>query len=125
VKEKMIRRVGVVKVECYKCGEREHKYREYLLWERKKGGICSEAAKGTPTEGASMPCKEKSARRKKEVEEDRERRGSIHGQATRSAIRVKEELGGRVEKESRGTLWQRSTRGSICKGTTLGLGLVT
>jgi len=78
-----------------------------------KGGICSKATKGTPTEGASMPCKGKSAGRKKKVEEDRERRDSIHGQAMRSAARVEEELGGRVEKENRGTLWQRSTRGSM------------
>jgi len=27
---------GAVEVECYKCGEMEHKCREYLLWEKKK-----------------------------------------------------------------------------------------
>ena len=53
------------------------------------------------------------AGRKKKAEKDREKRGSIHGQATRSAARVEEKLGGRVEKENRGTLWQRSTKGSM------------
>ena len=36
VREKMIKRVGAVEVECYKCGEMEHKCREYPLWEKKK-----------------------------------------------------------------------------------------
>jgi len=35
-KKRTIERVRVVEVECYKCGEREHKYKEYLLWERKE-----------------------------------------------------------------------------------------
>ena len=36
VKEKMIRGIGVVEIECYKCGEIGHKYRECPLLERKK-----------------------------------------------------------------------------------------
>ena len=36
VEESMIRRVGVVEVEYFKCGEKEHKCREYPLWVRKK-----------------------------------------------------------------------------------------
>jgi len=31
VKEKTIRRIGAVEVECYKCGEMGHKYRVCLL----------------------------------------------------------------------------------------------
>ena len=31
VEEKMIRRVALVEVECYKCGKKGHKYKEYLL----------------------------------------------------------------------------------------------
>jgi len=34
--EKTIRRVALVEVVCYKCGEKGHKSREYLLWERKE-----------------------------------------------------------------------------------------
>jgi len=36
VEEKTIRKVAVVEVEYYKCGERRHKCRKCLLWERKK-----------------------------------------------------------------------------------------
>ena len=36
VKEKMIRGIGVVEIECYKCGEIGHKYRECPLLKRKK-----------------------------------------------------------------------------------------
>ena len=36
VEEKMIRRVAIVEVECYKCGERGHKCRKYLLWEKER-----------------------------------------------------------------------------------------
>ena len=36
VEEKMIRRVGVAEVEYFKCGEKEHKYRECSLWEKKR-----------------------------------------------------------------------------------------
>jgi len=32
----MIRRVGVVEVECFKCGEKGHKCRECPLWVRKE-----------------------------------------------------------------------------------------
>jgi len=36
VEEKTIRRHKVVAVECFKCGEKGHKCREYPLWEKKK-----------------------------------------------------------------------------------------
>ena len=36
VKERMIRRVGVVEVECFKYGEKGHKCKECLLWVRKE-----------------------------------------------------------------------------------------
>jgi len=34
VEKRMIRKVGVVEVECFKCGEKEHKCRECPLWKR-------------------------------------------------------------------------------------------
>jgi len=36
VRKKVIRRVGAVEVECYKCGEMGHKCRECLLWKKVK-----------------------------------------------------------------------------------------
>jgi len=36
VRKKIIRRIGVVEVECYKCGEMGHKYRECSLWKKAK-----------------------------------------------------------------------------------------
>ena len=39
--EKIIRRVALVEVECYKCGEKGHKFRECLLWERKERMACA------------------------------------------------------------------------------------
>ena len=36
MREKTIERVGVVEVECYKCGEKGHKHKECSLWERKE-----------------------------------------------------------------------------------------
>jgi len=36
VEERMIRRVEVVEVKCFKYGERGHKCREYPLWVRKE-----------------------------------------------------------------------------------------
>ena len=40
VEGRTIRRVGVVKVECFKYGERGHKCRECPLWVRKKKPAC-------------------------------------------------------------------------------------
>jgi len=36
VSEKSIRRVERIEVEFFKCGEKEHKCREYPLWEKKE-----------------------------------------------------------------------------------------
>jgi len=103
--------LGVVEVKCYKYGEIGHKYRVSIEREERKGGICSKVTKGTPTKGASIPYKGRSAG--KEVEESRRKRGSACGLAMRStARRVEKEFSSGVEKESRGTLWRRSTRGS-------------
>jgi len=45
--------------------------------EERKGSICSKAIKGAPTEGAGIPCKERSIG--KEVKESRRKRGGVHG----------------------------------------------
>jgi len=87
-----------------------------VIGKEEKGSTCSKAAKGAPTEGAGMPCKEKSTGRRKEVEESRGRRGSAHGQAMRSAARIEEELSRGAKEESRGTLWKRrSGRSAIIR----------
>jgi len=39
VEESMIRRVRVVEVECFKCGEKGHKCRECLLWVKKEKAV--------------------------------------------------------------------------------------
>jgi len=44
------------------------------------------------------------AERRKKVEESKERRGGMHGQATRSIARVEEEFSRRAKEKSRGTL---------------------
>jgi len=44
------------------------------------------------------------AKRRKKVEESKERRGGMHGQVTRSAARVEEELSRRTKEKSRETL---------------------
>jgi len=36
VKEMMIRRQEIMEVECFKCGEKGHKCREYSLWKEEK-----------------------------------------------------------------------------------------
>jgi len=36
VKETTIRRQEIMEVECFKCGEKGHKYREYSLWKEEK-----------------------------------------------------------------------------------------
>jgi len=40
VEESMIKRVRVVEVKCFKCGEKEHKCRGCLLWVRKERAVC-------------------------------------------------------------------------------------
>jgi len=72
--------------------------------------MCDKAIKGAPTEEASMPCKGKSAGRRKKVEKSRGRRDGIYDQATRSAVRVEEELSRRAKEKSRGILWKRCSR---------------
>jgi len=41
VEEKMIRRQETIVVEYFKCGEKEHKCRECLLWEEKERVVCA------------------------------------------------------------------------------------
>jgi len=77
-----------------------------------KSGIYGKATKGTPTEGASMLCKGKSAERRKKVEESRGGEGT-HSQATRSAARIEEVLNRGAEEESGRALQQRDARRSM------------
>jgi len=39
VEGRTIRRMGIVEVECFKCGEKGHKYKECPLWVRKERAI--------------------------------------------------------------------------------------
>ena len=87
---------------------------------KRKGGVYSKATKGTPTERAGTSCKEKGTERRKKVKEGRERRGSVHGQATRSAARIEEEFNRRVKEEGRGALWKRHPRRDV----TIRIGMV-
>ena len=75
-----------------------------IIEEKGKGGTYSKATKSTLTEGTGMPCKGRSAEKRKKVEESRERGNSACGQATKSIARVEEEFGSKVEEKSRGTL---------------------
>jgi len=84
------------------------------MGEKEKSGACGKAAKGAPTKRAGMPCEERSIGRRKKIEEDRRRRSSARGQATRSAARDRRN----VEKKSSacpmtkgtGVLWRRYSR---------------
>ena len=40
VERRMIRRIGVVKVECFKYGEKGHKCKECPLWVKKEKVAC-------------------------------------------------------------------------------------
>ena len=78
----------------------------------KGSGVYGKATKGTAKEEACMPCKGKSTEKK--VEKGRRGEGSsAYGQAIGSAARMEEEFGKKIEEENRGTLWQRSARGSM------------
>jgi len=67
-----------------------------------EGGVCGNVTKGVVREEAGMPCKRRSAEKK--VEEGGIGGGGMHGQATKSVARMKEKLGGRIEKEDGGAL---------------------
>jgi len=82
------------------------------MGKEEKGGMCGKATKGAPTKGTGMPCKGKSAGRRKKVEESREGGGGVCGQATRSTARIKKELNRGAEEESKRALWQRDARRS-------------
>jgi len=75
-----------------------------IMGEEEEGGACGEVTKGAPTEGASTPCKGKSAERRKKIEKSRGKRNGMHGQTTKSAVRVEEELSKRAKEKSRETL---------------------
>jgi len=69
--------------------------------------VCGNVTKGAAERKAGAPYKGEGAGRRKEVKESRGRKSSTHGQATRSAARIEEELSRRAKEESRGTLWKR------------------
>jgi len=77
-----------------------------------KGGACGKATKSTPTEGTGMPCKGKSAGRRKKVEESRGKGGGMRGQAMRSAVRMEGKLNRGAEEESGRALQQQGARRS-------------
>jgi len=80
------------------------------MGKKRKGSTCDKVTKGTPTKGASMSCKGKSARKK--IKKDRGKRGNVCDRAMKSIAKVEEELSGRIEEKGEGALWQRSTRES-------------
>jgi len=82
-----------------------------IVDEKGESGICGKATKGTAKGEAGISCKGRSAGKK--VEEGKRGGGGTCDQATRSTARMEEEFGRRIEKESKGTLWQRSTRESM------------
>ena len=84
------------------------------MGEKGKGSACGKATKGTARRETNVPCEGRSAGKK--VEKNRGRRGSACGQVMRGIARVEEEFSSRVEKESRGALWQRSARRSTPTG---------
>ena len=57
------------------------------MGKKRKDGTCGKTTKGAPTGGAGVPYKGKGTERRKDKEENRERRGSVHGQATRSTAK--------------------------------------
>jgi len=73
IEERTIRRHEVVVVKCFKCGEKEHKCREYLLWEKKEKVACvAKPQKAHQQKGLAHPVKGKvqeGERRLRRVEE--------------------------------------------------------
>jgi len=82
-----------------------------IVGEKEESGTCGKATKGMAKGETSTPYKRRSTGKK--VEEGRRGGDSTHGQAMRSTARMEEEFSGRIEKENRETLWQRSARESI------------
>jgi len=82
--------------------------------EKKESNAYGKAIKDTAKEEAGMSYKGRSIRKK--VEEGRRGGGGTRGLAMRSTARIEEEFGRRIEKESRGTSWQRSARESTPTG---------
>jgi len=57
------------------------------MGKKRKDSTCGKTTKGAPIGGAGVPCKGKGTERRKKIEENRERRGGVCGQATRSTAR--------------------------------------
>jgi len=114
VEERMIRRIGVIKVECFKYREKGQMQEVSIVDKKEESSVCDKATKSTAKGEAGMPYKGRSTRKK--VKEDKRGGGGAHGQAMRSTARMKEEFGERIKEKSRGTLWQRSARGNTPTG---------
>jgi len=84
-----------------------------IIEEERKGSVpCRGKSTSRRREKAGMLYKGKGTGRKKAVEESRGSGNGMRGQATRSATRVGEELGSRIEEEDKEALWQGSARRS-------------
>jgi len=78
VEERMIRRVGVVKIECFKCRKKEHRCKECPLWMRKKKAAhVARPQKVQQEEKPVYPVKEKAQEKKKRVRRV-EKREAVH-----------------------------------------------
>jgi len=65
VEERMIRRIGVIKVECFKYREKGHKCKKCPLWIRKKKAVCvTRPQKAQQKERLACPIREEVQERK-------------------------------------------------------------
>jgi len=72
--------------------------------EAKKGGAPQWGKSAPRREEAGTSHQGKGAERRKEVEESRGERSGMHGQTTRSAVRMEKKLDGRAKEKSGGAL---------------------
>jgi len=69
--ERMIRRVGVVEVECFKCGKKGHKCRECPLWVKKEKTVHVTKSQKVQQKELAYPVKgEAQERRLRRAEEE-------------------------------------------------------
>jgi len=74
VEERMIRRVGVVEVECFKCRKKGHKCKECPLWMRKeKATYVARPQKAQQEEKPAHPIKGKAQEKKRRLRRAKKR----------------------------------------------------